>query len=94
MEAESSLLGGHMLIGLALLLSQADPAIQVAPPPAKPKLICRVDEQDLGSHIRPGRRCKTAEEWQIEDGKNDKIPPTMRVTAGQGDGAPHPTRPQ
>ena len=84
-----------MLAGLVFLLALNGAETPPAPsPPSKPKLICRVDEQELGSHIRPGRRCKTAEEWQVEDAKKDQIPPTMRVTAGQGDGAPHPTRPQ
>ena len=82
-----------LVVTLVFAAASADPA-PVVTPPAKPKLICRTDEQELGSHIRPGRRCKTAEEWAAEDAKKDQIPPSMRVTAGQGDGAPHPTRPQ
>jgi hypothetical protein len=81
------------LISIALAAAVADPAPAVTPP-TKPKLICRDSEVELGSHIHGGRRCKTAEEWAIEDAKKDQIPATMRVTAGQGDGAPHSTRPQ
>jgi hypothetical protein len=51
----------------------------------KPRLICREPEQQLGSHIRAARRCKTEEEWRLDDERNGRIPVTMRVTEGQGD---------
>ena len=76
---------------LVMALAAADPSI--APPPAKPK-ICREDQRHLGSRIHSGRRCKTAEEWQREDAARDQIPPTLRVTEGQGDGLPRRPRPQ
>jgi hypothetical protein len=60
--------------------------------PGKPRLICREDQQLTGSHIREGRRCKTADQWLLEDQDLDRIPPTMRITKGQEDGRPveHP----
>jgi hypothetical protein len=35
--------------------------------------------------MHTGRRCKTAEEWQVEDQRRDAKSPSMRVTEGQGD---------
>jgi hypothetical protein len=83
-----------MLASLALILMVGGTDTQPSTPPAKPKLICRESEQELGSHIRSGRRCKTAEEWQIEDQRRDVKPPSMRVTEGQGDALTPKTRPQ
>jgi hypothetical protein len=62
--------------------------------PQKPQLLCRASEQQTGSHVRTGRRCKTAEQWRIEDQRLDTIPPSMRITEGQNDGHPPPPRPQ
>ena len=76
---------------LVMALGASDPSI--TPPPAKPK-ICREDQRHLGSRIHTGRRCKSAEEWQREDAARDQIPPTLRVTKGQGDGLPRRPRPQ
>src|SRR4029453_1623834 len=50
-------------------------------PTEKPKLICRETQQQTGSHIRTGRRCKTAEQWLKYDADLDGIPPTMRMSA-------------
>ena len=84
-----------MFLGFALLmLAAAEPDQPTPATLPKPKLICRESEAQLGSHIRSGRRCKTAEEWQIEDQRRDATSPSMRVTTGQGDGVPQPTRPQ
>jgi hypothetical protein len=82
---------------LALLLAAlaADSPQAAAPTqPEKPQLICRQGEQLVGSHIRTGRRCKTAVEWQEEDAKLDGPVPTLRVTGEQNDGHPLPQRPQ
>ena len=77
-----------MISSLAFMMAVAAedlPAVPQLPPP-KPKLICRADEWQVGTHIHPGRRCKTAEEWQIEDQRVDpRSAPSMRVTEGQGD---------
>ena len=75
---------------LALLLLAAEPVAQPADPP-KLKLVCRDSERRLGSHVRTGRRCKTPEQWAQEDAERDRVPVTLRVTAGQGDPA-QPTR--
>ena len=57
---------------------------------SKPKLVCREAEGHLGTRVRTARRCLTAEEWQQEDAERERVPVTLRVTAGQGD---TPTRP-
>lgn len=72
-----------------LLLASGDPSAAQSST-AKPKLICREAEGRLGSHVRTSRRCLTAEQWQKEDAERDRVPVTLRVTAGQGD---TPTRP-
>jgi hypothetical protein len=82
-----------MLASLVLVMAIGASDPSSAQPPAKPK-ICREDQQHLGSRIHMGRRCKTAEEWQREDAARDQIPPTLRVTEGQGDGLPKRPRPQ
>ena len=84
-----------MLIAVSLLMAVAatdQPPIIVE----KPKKICRQREQSLGTHIRAGRRCKTAEEWEQDDQSRsaEPLPPSLNVTPGQGDGIQRPTRPQ
>jgi hypothetical protein len=84
-----------MIAALTLMMAVAaqdmPPPLQLPPP--KPKLICRADEQQVGSHIHTGRRCKTAEEWQVEDQRRDAVSPSMRITEGQGDALTPKTRP-
>lgn len=70
---------------LPLMLASQASVPEVKPQVAKSQLICRESEQETGSHIRSGRRCKTAEQWLDEDRKRGQIPPSMRVTEGQGD---------
>ena len=75
-------------MSLALLLAALasdNPQATAATQPEKPQLVCRKGEQLVGTHIRTGRRCKTAAEWQEEDAKLDGPVPTLRVTAGQSD---------
>ena len=82
---------------LALLLAALAPGNPqaITPPiPEKPPLICRKGEQIVGTHMRTGRRCKTAEQWQLEDAKLDGPVPTLRVTAGQADPNSPSSRPQ
>lgn len=80
---------------LALLLIAAEPATPpVTPPKPKPKLICRESEAHLGTRMRTGRECKTAEQWQQEDAERNRIPVTLRVTPGQGDGVQPTQSPQ
>ena len=83
-----------MLSSLVLIMALA--AQDLPPPlqlPPKPKLICRQDETQVGSHIHTGRRCKTAEEWQVEDQRRNAVSPSMRITEGQGDALTPKTRP-
>ena len=79
------------LIFLALAVA-AEPAAQPAPP-TKPILICRQGEGEVGSHIHPSRKCKTAEEWAVEDARRDGKPADMRVTQGQGINTGAPSSP-
>ena len=72
-------------LSLMMVLGHADPPIVPPLQLPKPKLICREDEQVVGSHMHTGRRCKTAEDWQVEDQRRDAKSPSMRVTEGQGD---------
>lgn len=68
------------------LLLMAQAVAQTATPPLeKPRLICREGEQETGSHIRTGRQCKTAEEWEREADMRVGVSPSLRVTAGQPD---------
>jgi hypothetical protein len=71
-----------------VLLSGAGQESSSPRPAEKPKLVCRETEQLTGSHVRTGRRCKTPEQWLLEDAELDRIPPTMRITKGQEDGRP------
>lgn len=74
-----------LIIALLMGMQANDPAPAIPPPFHKPKLICRESEQETGSHIRGGRHCKTAEEWDRLDQAPRALPPSLRVTAGQGD---------
>lgn len=76
---------------IALLLVSAQPAPE---PLQKPKLVCRGGESQLGSHVHSARRCLTEEQWQEEDARRDRVPVTLRVTAGQGDPAQPTRRPE
>ena len=81
-----------LTLALPLAFAAAGPPATQAPPHAKPKLVCREGEVELGSHIHSEGRCKTAEEWQLDDTRRDQKPATMRVNSD--DGVVHPSRPQ
>jgi hypothetical protein len=74
------------MFALASLMG-ADLAAAAEPPvpPAKEAKVCRGSEKRTGSHVRTGRRCKTAEQWLVEDEERSRIPVTLTVTEGQGD---------
>jgi hypothetical protein len=77
---------------MVLMLGAAPAAAEPAPPPLQPVKICRKAEQSLGTHIRGGRKCRTAEEWEREDAARDRKPAGLQVTEGQNAGtqqAPH-----
>ena len=77
-------------LAVLLLSAQAQPAAAAA----KPKLICRESQAHLGTRVRTGRLCRTQEQWQVEDAERDRVPVTLRVTAGQGDAAQPTRKPQ
>ena len=70
-------------MSLALLALALAAATDPATGPPKPTLICRKAEKETGSHIRTGRKCKTAEEWEREDQARENKPANMVVTEGQ-----------
>ncbi|GAA3886756.1 hypothetical protein GCM10022276_02290 [Sphingomonas limnosediminicola] len=74
-----------MTIALTILILAAQSGANAPAVGEKPKLVCRESEQDTGTHIRAGRRCKTAEEWDRDDIEKRTKATTMRVTTGQGD---------
>ena len=82
-----------MVFLLGLLMDFAAPASAQAPV-REPKLICRGGQIETGSHIRARMRCLSAEQWQQEDERRDRIPLSLQVTGAQGDGQPAPKRPQ
>lgn len=77
-----------------LALAAVTPGANGPTMPEKPQLICRQGEQVVGTHMRTGRRCKTAAEWQREDAKLEGPVPTLRLTGEQNDGHPLPQHPQ
>jgi hypothetical protein len=79
-----------MILSLLMLLAPAGPPPGATP---KPPRICREGEKQLGTHMHASRRCLTAEQWQVEDARRDRIPITARVTADPDDAARAATRP-
>jgi hypothetical protein len=80
-----------MCLALIMMIGASPAAAEQAWPqeaPAKPAKICRENERQTGSHIRTGRICKTAEQWQAEDEARGRVPPSLTVTEGQQDGNP------
>ena len=81
---------------LALLIAALAAAPADKPPaaaPSKPMLICRASERETGSRIRHGRKCKTAEEWAIEDAERDRKPASLGLTEGQQISTGQPSAP-
>jgi len=66
-----------MLLAAALARGTSQAAGQPAAP--APALICREHQKATGTRIRSSRRCKTAEQWQIEDAERERMPTTMRI---------------
>ncbi|HVQ08030.1 MAG TPA: hypothetical protein VMS43_06305 [Allosphingosinicella sp.] len=74
------------LIALAAILTSAALAADPPAPVEKQRRICRGGERQLGSHVRTERRCRTAEEWRLEDETKANMPVSLQVTQGQNDG--------
>ncbi|HKX92374.1 MAG TPA: hypothetical protein VJM15_08125 [Sphingomicrobium sp.] len=81
-----------LLVALAVSAAAAPAATDGTPP--NPTLICRAGERQVGSRIRKGRTCKTAEQWAIEDARRDRKPADMRVTEGQSTPTGAPSGPR
>ena len=81
-----------MLAILLLGLSVQAAGSPAAKAPDKPRLICRDVEQELGSHMHTGHRCKTAEEWNL-DQVREQAPTTLRLLPGRDNGLPGTKRP-
>ena len=73
-----------------LLLSGTETATAATP---KPEKICRAVKTEVGSHIRAGKRCKTAEEWAREDAKNANLPVSAAIRHDPDDVARDLARP-
>ena len=74
---------------LFLLPFAALSAAATEPPTAAPddeRLICRGGERRLGTRMRTPRRCRTAEQWRLEDEAASRLPPSLQVTQGQNAG--------
>jgi len=74
------------LLALAAILTSAAIAADPPAPVEKQRRICRGGERQLGSHVRTERRCRTAEEWRLEDETKANMPVSLQVTQGQNDG--------
>jgi len=81
------------LATLMFALAATQSAAAAPSPPPKPMLICRASERETGSRIRHGRKCKTAEEWAIEDAERDRKPASLGLTEGQQINTGQPSAP-
>ena len=73
------------LAALAAALSSTALAERPASEPEQ-RLVCRGGERQLSSRIRTARRCRTPEQWRLEDEAANRLPPSLQVTQGQNDG--------
>jgi hypothetical protein len=67
-------------------------AAEPAAPADGPKLICKGGQKVIGSRMRTPRRCRTEEEWRVDEEKASRLPETLRVGAAKDEGAPRPQR--
>lgn len=77
----------------AALSSVAALAAEPPVPAERERRICRGGERQLGSHVRTERRCRTAEQWRLEEERGANRPVSFQVTPGQNDGQ-RPRTPQ
>jgi hypothetical protein len=75
-----------LAIGAGLTVTAAFAADDTPGKAADSHRICRDSDRQLGSHIRTARRCRTAEQWRVEDEQRAQAAATLRVTEGQNDG--------
>ncbi len=67
-----------MLLTVAAQAAPVPPAAQPAPAPSSTR-ICRATQAPTGSHMRVGKKCRTAEQWAEEDRRKTLVPPSMQV---------------
>lgn len=80
-----------ILVALAVTVSAAGAVAPDPPAPTeKQSLICRGATARLGSRVRTQRRCRTAEQWQLEDEEKARLPISLQITPGQNDGRQSP----
>jgi hypothetical protein len=79
--------------GAGLMVTAALAAADSPPKGEEGRRICRDSGRQLGSHVRAARRCRTAEQWRLEDEQKAQMPASLQVTQGQNDGRP-PRQPQ
>jgi hypothetical protein len=82
-----------LAIGAGLTVTAAFASDEAPTRAADSRRICRDSGRQLGSHIRAARRCRTAEQWRLEDEAKAQAPASLRLTEGQNDGQPS-RRPQ
>ncbi|HYI47959.1 MAG TPA: hypothetical protein VEX35_05780 [Allosphingosinicella sp.] len=82
-----------LAMAAAALSAAAALAVEPPAPAEKQRRICRGGERQLGSHVRTERRCRTAEQWRLEDERGTNRPLSLQVTPGQNDGQ-RPRTPQ
>ena len=77
-----------LAVGAGLIVTAALAADDPSTRAPDSRRICRDSGRQLGSHIRAARRCRTAEQWRLEDEAKAQAPASLRVTEGQNDGQP------
>jgi hypothetical protein len=77
-----------LAVGAGLIVSAAFASDDPSAKSTDSRRICRDSGRQLGSHIRVARRCRTAEQWRLEDEAKAQAPVSLRVTEGQNDGQP------
>jgi hypothetical protein len=77
-----------LAVGAGLIVSAAFASDDPSAKATDSRRICRDSGRQLGSHIRAARRCRTAEQWRLEDEAKAQAPASLRVTEGQNDGQP------
>lgn len=75
-----------LLLALAGLTASSAAIAADPPGPAKPQLICRGAQKQLGSRVRRPRKCMTAEQWQEADERAARLPIGMQVVAPKNEG--------
>ena len=82
-----------LAVGAGLTVAAAFASAETPSDAKDTRRICRDSGRQLGSHVRTARRCRTAEQWRLEDEEKAQMPSSLRLTEGQNDGHP-PRQPQ